>query len=203
MPEDNIISDTSPVLDTLGITETISNCYFPQCSEQELHTCRKCERKYCVMHTNKFSPNFCGECFKNLQAIEAKFTRTFDDYSTLDDKVTIHKETHTKYYMDGMDWPFLGVWVHRLSEEELRVWWVFHHSIMKLIEVENETRRIEKSRKLREQGIGLITGFNKKAGVSVKITKSPDTAEDVRKKLKKQGIPDNIIDMMIATMGAK
>lgn len=178
-------------------------CSFQPCIEEEnLHKCRKCERLYCVMHSNLFSPNFCQECFKNLQAIESKFTRTFDDYTNTG-QLHVRKETQTRYYMDGMDWPFLGLWINRLSDEELRTWWIFHYSIMKLIEAENETRKVSKARKLREQGIGLVTGTKKLATGTVKTTKMPDTAEDVRKKLKKQGIPDNIIDMMVATMGVK
>jgi hypothetical protein len=198
MPENNNTTTSSIE------QNTVLTCSFTPCTEENVHTCRKCNRTYCVMHSNNFSPNFCQACFRNLQAIETKFNRVFEDYDTKTSTITIRRETHAKYYMDGMDWPFLGLWINRLTDDELRAWWIFHHSIMKLIEVENETRKIKKAKKLREQSIaigGLVSKTTKTTSGTVRVIKTADTAEDVRKKLKKQGIPDTIIESMIKAMG--
>lgn len=176
-------------------------CSFDQCSEQNVHKCRKCERPFCVMHSNKFSPNFCQECFKNLNAVEEKFHRIFDDYDTKTQKLIVTKETHTRYYMDGMDWPFVQLWIHELSDDDLRTWWIFHHSIMKSIEAENEVRKIKKAKKLREEPTPkFVTTVKTKKDTTVKTTKPLDSEEDVRAKLKKQGLPQMVIDLMIDTM---
>lgn len=190
------------ITDTQESSSKLATCSFDNCTEEQVTKCRKCDRLFCVMHSNKFSPNFCQSCFTNLAAIEEKFNRVFEDYDTKTDTVQIRKETHSKYYMDGMDWPFLGLWINKLSDDELRSWWIFHFSVMKLIEAENETRKVRKNQKLREQGIGLITGVKTKTTTTVTrtTTKMSDTPEQVRAKLKKQGVPDNIIDMMIAQM---
>jgi hypothetical protein len=176
-------------------------CSFSQCTDEHVTECRKCKRPFCVIHANRFTPNFCQECFKHLSAVEEKFSRVFDDYDTKTNTVTIKKTTNTRYYMDGIDWPFLGVWIRNLSEDELRIWWIFHFSVMKLIETENESRRVEKYRKLRDQSVGLISKTQTTSKGTTKITKPVDTADDVRKKLRKQGIPENIIEMMVKTMG--
>lgn len=204
--DDNITSgDVSGKVSSEGSNQTESNdqiliCSF-NCSEQNVHKCRKCERPFCVMHSNKFSPNFCQDCFKNLSAVEEKFHRTFDDYDTKTDKLTIHKQTNTRYYMDGADWPFVQLWIHELSDEELRTWWIFHYSIMKSIEAENEVRKVRKAKHERENpSVKFVSSVQKKSNSTTKVTKAVDTPDQLRAKLKKQGLPDTVIDMMIKTM---
>lgn len=180
---------------------TIQTCSFQPCTEEHVTKCRKCQRVFCVIHANHFSPNFCQDCFKNLSAVEEKFNRVFEDYDTKTEIVTIRKDIRTRYYMDGMDWPFLGVWIKNLTDEELRSWWIFHFSVMKLIEVENETRRVTKRNVQKQQTPHLISKMNVMSnGTKVKVTKAPDTADQVRAKLRKTGIPENLIDQMISAM---
>jgi hypothetical protein len=71
---------------------------------------------------------------------------------------------------------------------------------MKTIEAENEVRKIKKYKKLREMPspIKVIKSANK-ITKTVQVT----TSEELRKKFKKQGLPDAIIDQMIAAMGSK
>jgi hypothetical protein len=151
------------------------------------------------MHCNTYSPNFCKECFSNISIVAEKFKRVFDhvaDNGQLYTKV----EEKIKYYLDGPDWPFVTPWIDSLSDEELKILWVFHHHIMKAIEHENDTRNVERNRKLREQPTPrLITGTVTKTRSVTKI-QQPETPETMRAKWTKQGIPNNIIDMMIAAM---
>lgn len=178
------------------IYSNINICKFNNCSEQNVKNCKKCGRAYCIMHANRYSPNFCKECFTNLSVVESKFLRTFEDFDTDTDKLIVTKESCTKYYMDGPDWPFINTWIDSLTDDELKSLWNFHFFIMKTIEAENETRKIQKYKKLREQPTPkLISQVTKKT-----VTKIADTEEDIRKKLKKQGLPDIIIEQMIKAM---
>lgn len=188
--------------DTGESTAKLATCVFDNCTEEQVNKCRKCDRLFCVMHSNKFSPNFCQACFPNLAAIEEKFTRVFEDYDEKNNVISVRKETHSRYFMDGMDWPFLGLWIRNLNEDELRAWWVFHFSVMKLIEAENETRKINRYKKIRETGIGLVTGTKTKVTTTTKTTttKPPDSPEKIKEKLRKQGIPEAIIDQMVLAM---
>lgn len=177
--------------------DTHITCAF--CTEQEFRKCRKCNRNFCIMHANRFSPNFCKECFANLSPIESKFTRTFEDYNTKTEQVVITKESCTRYYMDGPDWPFVGVWIDSLSDDELKGIWNFHFFIMKMIEAENENRKIKNAKRLRETPVPItakiVTQTTKKT-----VTKQQDTPEELRKKLTKQGLPAAVIDMMVKAM---
>lgn len=176
-------------------------CFF-DCTEQNVKLCRKCNRPFCIMHSNTFTPNFCKDCFKDLAIIEQQFKRTFDHVSDNGQKRTVVEE-RTRYYMDGPDWPFITPWIHTLDDVQLKTLWVFHHSIMRLIEVENETRRIEYNRKQRESqpSTRLITqSTTSSSGGKTRVTKTADTPDDVRKRLKKQGIPEAIIETMIKAM---
>lgn len=189
MPDDTVESTDS-------IKDTIEICAF-NCTEQNVKHCRKCNRFFCIMHCNAFSPNFCKECFKDIAIVAEKFKRTFDHIAD-NGQMYIKTEERIKYYLDGMDWPFVTPWIENLSDEELRIIWVFHHCILRLIESENDTRNIEKNRKLRETPVArLITQT-----VSKKVTKVavPETPDDMRKKWKKMGIPDVTIDAMILAL---
>ena len=191
MPEDitNIPQETA--VDQLQI------CVF-NCMEQQTQKCRKCNRNFCVMHASRFSPNFCQDCFKNISIVEDKFSRTFEDYDLKKDKLSIRRESCTRWYMDGPDWPFLNLWIDSLSDDELKIVWNFHFFVMKTIEVENETRKIEKARTLQSYPVSRITTTTTVKKVAK--VQQPETPETIAAKLKKQGVPQNIIDMMIAAM---
>ena len=129
--------------------------------------------------------------------MEGKFVRTFEDFDTKNDKLVITKESCTKYYMDGPDWPFLTAYIDTLSDDELKAVWNFHFFVMKLIESENETRKIERQRKIRETPLPVRIITQK---TITKVAKAVDTKEDVIKRLQKQGLPQNVIDMMVSAM---
>ena len=206
--EDLILSDTqeqelSLVQEAQVLVDQskkIITCAFDRCTEMDVHYCRKCERPYCIMHSNRFSPNFCKECFANLACIESKFTRTFEDFDEKTDKLIITKQSCVKYYMDGPDWPFLTAWIDGLNDHELKTIWNFHFFVMKTIESENEVRKIKKYKKLREMPspVKVLKSANK-ITKTIQIT----TSEELRKKFKKQGLPDAIIEQMILAMGSK
>lgn len=207
MPEDTpVSSETTIVGNTINkvnsdIADTIVICAF-DCTEQNTKKCRKCQRSFCIMHCNTFSPNFCKDCFKDLAIISDKFKRTFDHISD-NGQLFVKTEERVRYYLDGMDWPFVTPWIHSLSADELKSLWVFHHYIMRLIETENDTRAIEKNRVLRNSPVPrLITGTTTRTIRTTKPTQ-PETAETIRAKLKKQGIADFIIDAMITAMEVK
>jgi hypothetical protein len=181
--------------DTVTATESIIVCAF-DCCEQEIRRCRKCNRPYCIMHTSRFSPNFCKECFSNLAVIESKFHRTFQDYDAKTDKLVVRKESCNKWFIDGPDWPFLELWIQELSDAELEILWNFHYFVMKFIEHENDTRKIEQNRTLRELPTPrLITQT-----VTKKVTRlvQPETPETMRVKWEKMGLDKDTIDMMLA-----
>lgn len=191
-PEEIGTSDLSESVPTITI------CAF-NCTEQNVKACRKCQRAFCIMHCNTFSPNFCKDCFKDLAIISDKFKRTFD-YIGENGQLYIKTEERVRYYLDGMDWPFVTPWINNLSDDELKSLWVFHHYIMRLIETENDTRNIERNRKLRESPVPrLISSTTTK---TVKVTKptQPETPESMRARLKKLNIPDITIDAMIKAM---
>ena len=210
--EDLILSDTeqqdldlrTEILDKTLVeqSEKIITCAFDRCAEMDVHYCRKCERPYCIMHSNRFSPNFCKECFANLACIESKFTRTFEDFDEKTDKLIITKQSCDRYYMDGPDWLFLTIWIDSLNDHELKTIWNFHFFVMKTIEAENEVRKIKKYKKLREMPTPAI-GTKSKSAIKITKTVQITTSEELRKKFKKQGLPDAIIEQMIQAMESK
>lgn len=208
--EDPILSDLEEQeSDRLFKEQILQNpvitCAFDHCTEEEIKHCRKCGRNFCIMHANRFSPNFCKECFSNLSYVEAKFTQRIEDYNENTGQVTVTEKSRTRYYMDGPDWPHLKIWIDTLTDDELKSVWGFHYFVMKSIEAENEVRKIKKLKTKREQQAqGISTGSVKVSSKStLKTTTVIDTAESLRKKFKKQGLPDTIIEQMIQAMNLK
>lgn len=183
---------------TVVLPEKLRVCVFENCTEEKVRECLKCKRLFCIIHANRFSPNFCKECFTNLAVVEGKFTRTFDYYNEDTDEVIVTKESCTRYHMDGADWPFVVAFINKLTDDELKAVWNFNFFVMKQIETENENRKIKTAAKLRAQPTPRLI----KQTVTTKktVTKAPDTPEEMRKRLKKQGLPDAVIDQMIAVM---
>lgn len=197
MPEDVTTSSSNPIEET---TEPIVICAFSQCTEQNVKRCRKCNRPFCILHCNHFSPNFCKECFSNLGIVAEKFKRSFD-YIGNNGQLYTQTETRIKYYLDGIDWPFIMPWIDSLNDEELGILWVFHHYIMRMIEVENDTRRVQHTRQLQNTPVPkLITQT-----VSKKVTKinQPETPEQLKAKWLKQGLSAAVVDMMVAALEKK
>ena len=197
MSEDTTLSsETTIEQKDINNPDTISICAF-DCTEQNVKRCRKCNRPFCIIHCNHISPNFCKECFKDISIVSEKFKRTFDHISD-NGQLYVRTEERMKYYLDGPDWPFVTPWISSLSDTELEIIWVFHHYIMKLIEVENDTRHVQKNRTLRDTQVPrLITQT-----VTKKVTRlvQPDTPETMRVKWEKMGLDKDTIDMMVAAM---
>lgn len=188
-------------VDNTNNTSTeIITCSF-NCSEQEVKRCRKCNRPYCILHTSRISPNFCKECFSQLEVIENKFSRTFDDYDVKKDQVILRKETCNRWYMDGPDWPFLNLWIDGLTDEELKMLWNFHYFIMKTIEHENDVRKIEKNRQLQSYKVPRLV--SQTTTKKVAKVQTPETPEQLKTKWLKLGIPQATIDQMLQAMGVK
>lgn len=193
--EDNT-SPLPPIETPTENTDILIVCSF-DCSEQNIQRCRKCNRPYCIMHANRYSPNFCKDCFSNLSLVEAKFERRHEDFNLKTNTLTVKKDTNTKYYMDGIDWPFVTAWIDTLTDEELNILIRFHYFVMKTIEAENETRRVERYRELKNAPLPARITTQK---TITKTVKAVDTKEDIIKKLQKQGLPQNVIDMMVSAL---
>jgi hypothetical protein len=188
-----------PIVDPLEIPEAILICAF-DCTEQNVHKCRKCDRPFCIMHANHISPNFCKDCFKDVHIIAEKFKRTFDHIAD-NGQLYVKTEERTRYFLDGPDWPFVTPWIDSLSDDELKSLWVFHHYIMRLIELENDTRRVENTRKLGAIPIPRLVTTTKTRSVSKVV--APETPESMRAKWVKMGIPSATIDIMLKALEQK
>ena len=173
-------------------------CSFSPCTEQNCKACRKCNRFYCIMHTNHFSPNFCMDCFNNLSIVRDKFEKIIKEYDENTDQVIVEKRSCTRIKLDEMDWPFLSKWIDLHNDEELHALWEFHYFIIKFIEHENDIRVIKKLKRIREQPTPrLVTTKQSKTKSTTKMADSPD---DLKKRLKKQGLPDVVIEQMVLAL---
>jgi len=191
--------------DTVDNHTDLKLCSF-NCMEQNTKVCRKCNRQYCIMHASRFSPNLCQECFKNVQVVLDKFSRTFEHIAA-NGQLYHTKETCDSWHIDGPDWPFLNLWINKMTDDELREIWMFHFFVIKTIEVENDLRKIAKRQQLANTNVpitkaGQVTGQMKVTTTKTTKTTQVVTAESVRQKLIKSGITDStILDMMVKAAG--
>lgn len=180
-------------------------CAF-NCSEQDVKICRKCNKQYCILHASRFSPNLCQECFKNVQVVLDKFSRTFE-YIGQNGQAHYRKESCSDWHMDGPDWPFLSLWINKMTDEELEAIWMFHYFVIKTIEVENDIRKINRRKQIANtyppiSRVGQTTGQVKVTTTKTTKTTQVVTAESIRQRLIKSGITDNaIIEMMVKAAG--
>ena len=202
----NFIKDNlNGIEDNLEKQERLKLCSF-SCSEQDTKICRKCQRQYCIMHASRFSPNLCQDCFKNVQVVLDKFSRTFE-YIGQNGQAHYKKESCNDWHMDGPDWPFMTLWINKMTDEELESIWMFHYFVVKTIEVENDLRKVNKRSQIANtyKPIGKAeqtTGQMKVTTTKTTKTTMVVTAESIRQKLVKSGITDeNMIQMMIKAAG--
>ena len=168
------------------------------CTKEDVKKCQRCERSFCTEHAARFSPNFCQECFKNLAVVVDKFVRTSEDYDQTTDKLTTRRESCARIQIDGPDYVFYTKWINNLNDEELLSIFEFHYFIVKLIEHENEVRKINRNKRNREMPLPLATTTVTETR-SVKQTK----AKDMRTELRKLGLPEATIELMVkAAQGA-
>lgn len=174
--------------------EKLIVCTF--CTSENIKNCLKCKRPFCVIHSSHVSPNFCKECFNNLQAINKRFIRTVEDYDSSTDTMTTRRESCDQLMLDGPDYVFYTAWINTLNDDELKLSFEFHYFIVKQIEHANEIRKIEHSQKLRGMPlpISTITTTETKTERKVKV-------KDPRAELRKLGIPEATIDVMLKAAG--
>lgn len=185
-----------------SIEKHIDQCVFHSCTEQNTKRCRKCNRPFCIMHCNHYSPNFCQDCFKDISIVADKFKRTFD-YIGSNGQLFVKTEENVRYYLDGPDWPFVMPWIETLSDDELKIMWVFHHSIMRAIELENDTRKTQGLRKLRETPTPRLTTQTVSKIKKVTKVQVPETPEQLVAKWRKMKLPEATIKMMLAALEQK
>lgn len=160
-----------------------------------LKVCLKCKQLFCPMHSARFSPNFCQDCFKNLTVILDKYIRSTEDYDSITDQLVTRKESCNRLQIDGPDYVFYTKWIHKLNDDELKSVFEFHYFIVKLIENENEIRIITKNKNKSKKNIQAPISIVKTTEVTSKKESKP---KDLRTELKKLGIKDDVIDKMIA-----
>jgi len=166
------------------------------CSTEEVKLCFKCNKPFCTAHASRLTPQACKDCFNGVTVFLDKFTRVTEDYDSVTDQMVTRRESCDRIRLDGPDYVFYQDWVHKLMDDELKSVFEFHYFIVKLIEHENEIRKVKKTQKLRETTPILSS---KTTEVKVKRETKP---KDMRSELKKLGLPDVVIDQMIAAAQA-
>jgi|SRR5580765_984776 len=166
------------------------------CTEDKVKTCAKCKSYFCSAHAARFSPNFCKECLVNLTAVWEKFSKTTTEYDPVEDVLNTVTSGAKRLHVDGADWVFYSAWVDSLNDDELEMVYEFHYFVLKLIEHDNEIRKIKKARKLASAPtpIGVKT---------TKETKVKKTAEvvDMQERLEKMNLPADTIRAMLLAAG--
>jgi hypothetical protein len=180
-------------IDPEQILSTLITCSF--CTNEQVRNCRKCQRPFCTNHTHKFSPDFCQDCFKNVSVIVDKFRKTVESYDYQNDKVVVHKEECDQFRLDGPDYPFLTMWLSKLTEDETKAVYEFHYFIVKIIEHDNEVRKIN-NRNLRKPTGKIVSVIKTTETKSRRETKVLDLGAELKKKF--PGLPQHVIDSMVA-----
>lgn len=162
--------------------KSILTCAF-DCSSEKTKECFKCKRLFCYLHASRVSPNFCQDCFKAFSLLIDKFERRVDDYDEKTDSVLVRKESCKRLQFDGPDWVFYTAWIDTLNDEEAKTVWEFHFFILKLIEHDNETRKIKQNKKIRDNG-GIFMGANVTTTTSTRTTKTVKQ-KDPKKEMRK------------------
>jgi hypothetical protein len=158
-------------------------CSF-DCSSEETKECIKCKRLFCQIHSSRVSPNICQDCFKAFSLIIDRFERRVEDYDDKNDTVLTRKESCKRLKFDGPDWVFYTGWIDTLNDDELKTAWEFHFFIMKIIEHDNETRKIKHNANIRSKG-GMFSGVGITTTTSTR-TKREVKPKDPKKELRKQ-----------------
>lgn len=165
------------------------------CTDENVKKCLKCQSPFCALHAAHFSPNFCKDCFQNLNVILGKFTKTTTDYDARTDTLEHHTSGCKQIRLDGPDWIFYTSWIHMLSDDELEQVYEFHYFVLKMIEHENELRKIVKKDRLKKAVIPIgANPLQVKAKREVK-------AKDMQKELEKLGLPKDVIIVMLRASG--
>src|SRR5215475_6552816 len=87
----------------VAVGESLKKKCIHNCENTDVKSCFKCKLPYCAIHAARFSPNFCKDCFKDLQVVLDKYTRVVEDYDPQQDKLTFRKESCNQIRIDGPD----------------------------------------------------------------------------------------------------
>jgi len=169
------------------------------CPETTPKQCIKCKKPYCPNHASRLSPQFCQDCFKELSIIIDKYHKIEDEYDEATDSVIHRSSSCKRIRCDGPDWVFYNTAIHLLSDDELLNQIEFHKFMVSQIENTQDVRKVKKN----QAQYGASQGY--------KVSSTKSTTEirrkrevkpvDVRARLKKQGIPDALIDAMMKAAG--
>lgn len=164
------------------------------CLNEQVKICLKCKSHYCSIHAAKFSPNFCKDCLTNLSAIINTISRSSTEYDLIDDTLVMKSVQSKTLQLDGPDWIFYSTWIENLSEEDWLEIYQFHYFVIKMMEYENEVRKIKQARKVAS------------APLSVRVTKESKSKKivepvDMQAKLEKLGLPAATIKVMLQAAG--
>ena len=164
------------------------------CLNEKVKECLKCKSHYCSIHAAKFSPNFCKDCLTNLSAIINTITRSSTEYDLIDDALVMKSVQSKTLQFDGPDWIFYSTWIENLSESDWMEIYQFHYFVIKMMEYENEVRKIKQARKVAS------------APLSVRVTKETKTKKEVKEvdmqtSLEALKIPTATIKLMLQAAG--
>ena len=164
------------------------------CLNENVKICLKCQSRYCSIHAAKFSPNFCKDCLTNLSAILDTISRTTTEYDLIDDALITKSVQSKTLQLDGPDWVFYSKWIEDLPEDQWLEIYQFHYFVLKMMEYENEIRKVKRAKKIAS------------APLSVRVTKETKSTKqvtevDMQAKLIKLGIDVATIKVMLAAAG--
>lgn len=164
------------------------------CGQPDVHKCVKCQKKHCVEHTSKYSPNFCSECLKHLVVITDKYTKTEEEYDEVSDSTIRRRSTCDVIRMDGPDYVWHCQWIHLLNDEELGAAIEFHRHMVSMIETARDVRKVRKNEALRREG---VTVPSIKRTTETRVKKEVKQV-DLVKKFIAMGMSENIAKQMAA-----
>lgn len=166
------------------------------CISEDVKVCIKCKSFFCSIHAARFSPNFCRDCLVNLTAVWEKFSKTTTEYDPVEDTLNTITSGAKRLHIDGADWVFYCAWIDTLSDEELEMVYEFHYFVLKIIEHDNEIRKIKKARKLAAAPTPIGITTTKETRV-----KRVAEAKDMQAELEKLKLPEAIIRSMLLAAG--
>lgn len=172
-------------------TSIVFTCKF--CLNEHVKICLSCQSRYCAIHAAKFSPNFCKDCLSNLSAITSRVPRTSTEYDLLDDKLIIRTVESRTLQLDGPDWIFYNQWISDIKEEDWLEVYQFHFLVLKMMERDNELRKVKKARRIAAATPIKLTPEAK--------TKKPPTAAEMQLSFEKMNIPSAVIKAMMQAAG--
>jgi len=176
------------------------------CTETNLAmTCVHCGKGYCVLHSSRICSTFCQDCFSKLNLIVEKYVKVRDEFDPLIRQNIERRNVSLRLQLDGIDWVWYTTAINLLEEDEFFVQFEFHKFMVSLFEhiytiktVENRNKAVAKAAKTLRININPAV-ISLGGGTKTQATKIVDPAEILRK----QGIPEALIQQMLAAGGIK